>query len=995
MEKESLIQTLVGALLSRSKEQRTQCERHLKELESHEGFTAYLLDLLTESDEVAKLPAAIVFRVNIQKNWVSRDGTQKILPGEKTAIKTKLIETLFHVKDDYKLRAQLRLALSTIMNHEKWPEIEDIIKRLLSDPANNNHAYVGLLVLFEYAKCYRWSDKIPNEGANPVLESIATDIFPYVENVAKSLLTQDSILSDEMLYMVLKIYKYTTYSDIPLYLVNNPTNLGNWCQLHLNVINAPLPKIVIEVDPSERCLHPRVKAVKHAFGNLRRMLRSHAASAYLRKKDTKFAQIYINSFVPDIVNNYYKIIERWSTKQVWLSEASIFYLINFFDLLLDNEGWNLIKDQLDAIIRLLIVPTLSANEESIEMYEDDPEEYIRRYLDIGRLLTTADVGADNFIYSLSLKKFDQSVNLLLAVVSEIFNKRGGNRGDLEVAKQTEAAIHILSTISPNLEKETSPVRGQLDKIAHTYIVPELLQDTISSTPWLTARACDFFACAAINYTNEAVVQDVFHGIVFCSQQNDHLPIQIKAFDGLGQLVVEPFVAAQVGPQAPQLMNTLLELSKKFESEILNEVMDIIVENFPSNLEPYANELSANLVSQFMKLATEILENSSTSGFANDYSLSTRNEVESEKEDQAIGVLGTLSTLVRSMSHNPEVASNLAHGLKGVLEFILESATVDFLANATEIMELLVDTSKNVLPVMWELYEICLASFQTYGFDFFDCFELFFEAIINYGFTREDMKMDSPQVRGLFEICLKVLGPGDDTVASDEAEIAFSLLELSILALGERFRPAVPELMSQIFDIFKNMENENLFDGEVLDHLLVSRIFFACIYVDAVSTLQVLSSKDFLPTFFKLWIKDSSDFRSVHGCKLQILASGAIIFNPAALSCVPKDYVSETVDLLLDNLEALPGAIKARNALFSDDDPRVLEDIEAVYGENDAELEARKVTPLEKIDAASTAVQSIISLQANDSQHFQAIFGYLSDKQKDFLQRIIYEQQHRS
>ncbi|KAG7195496.1 uncharacterized protein KQ657_003259 [Scheffersomyces spartinae] len=1003
MERDSLLQTLVGAVLGHSNEHRKQCEQQLKELEKHQGFTAYLLDLLSESDPVVRLAAAIVFRIRVGRCWVPQGGSGgraaandlgAILDQEKTLIKTKLIESLLKVSKDHKLRAQLTLALSSILNNEKWSEIEDIIKSLLSDVNNTDHLYVGLMVLFEYSKCYRWSDKMPNEGANPVLESIATEIFPYVENIAKQLLSQDTLLSDEMLYMILKIYKYVTYSDIPLYLVDNPTNLGNWCQLHLNIINAPLPKIVIELDPADRPLHPRIKAIKHSFGNLERMLRLHAATG--RKKDFKFAQVYMSAIVPDIVNSYYKVIEQWSSKQLWLSEASVFHLTNFLELLLDSEGWTLIKDQLDAILRLLIIPTLSASETSIELYGDDPEDYIRRYLDIGRFWSTADIGADNFIFRLSSKRFDASVNLLLAAVSDIFNKRAANRNDLEAAKHAEAAIRILSTISTSLEKNSSPVKGQLDKIAHTFIVPELLQDTISNTPWLTARACDFFACAIINYPDQSVVQDVFQGIAYCAQQADHLPIQIKAFDALGQLVPEPYVAAQVAPQAPQLMNTLLELSKKFESEILNDVMDIIVENFPANLEPYANELSSNLVAQFMKLAGEILENSSNSGMSYEISEpSGSSEIDIEKESQATGVLVTLSTLVKSMSHNPEVATNLAHSLKGVLEFILENAMVEFLASAIELMKIIVDTGKTVLPVIWELYDICLGSFQTYGFDYFDAFEMFFEAIINHGFIKEDIKMDSPRVQGLFQICLKIIGNADDSVNTYDAEIAFSLIELSILALGERIRSSIPGLMSQTFDIFKRMENNDVFDGEMLDHLLVLRVFFACIYIDASASLQVLASNQFLPSFYKLWIKNSEDFRSVHGCKLQILASGAILFNSSALSFVPKEYVSETVDLLLDNLEALPGAIRARDALLTDGNPRAASDYtEGAYYDDfndDAELEASKITPLENVDAGTTAVHSIVTLQSNDPQHFQAVFGYISDKQKDFLQRISQRQ----
>ncbi|RCK66952.1 Importin beta SMX1 [Candida viswanathii] len=997
MDRQTLLNALSGTL-DPNQQTRKHCEEQLKTYEQQQGFTSYLLDLLVESDATAsvgvKVAAAIFFKNRVVNYWVVPENKQQtafyLLQGEKSAIKEKLITTLFETYKDHQIRLQLSTALNTILSHDKWDGLIEIINKLLGDETNIDHVYTGLLCLYQYTKNYRWDGFELETFVNPVLEEVTQKLFPQLENLANKLIASDGTTADEMLYLIIKIFKFTTYSSLPSYL-HDPNHLGQWCQIHILIIDKPLPKELLDEDHVEtRNNNPRIKTIKWCFANMNRLLNRHGGGYLTRsKQNNQFAQVFITNFVPEILNAYWKIIERWSTKTVWLSEISLYHMISFLEQVIETPAWSLIHEKLDAIARHVVLPTLVATPETVELYEDDADEYIRRFFDVNREQSTSDVATINFIYRLSNKKFKETIGLLCQLVNEIFTDRINNRGSVESAMKAEGGLRILSTISYKLDSKFSPVAGQVDSLLHTFVYPELLQEQSSKTPWLTARACDTIAMFHNHqYTDTQVLQDIFQGVVACFSNDGQFPIQLTAADALSTLVNEDLVAQHVADQAPQLMGILLEKSKQYESDILTNVMDTFVEKFASNLEPYAVELGKKLSEQFIKIASEILE---SNGGADE-----------DKEIQACGILNTLTTLVISMSNAPNVALQLESVLKDLIKFIFENAMVVFLTEVIEILESLLFVRSEVSPTIWEIFQVAIESFETYAYEYFDSFQPFFETIINKGFSKPDVTMDNPNVQSLVQVCFNVLK--DEETDPVFVHVAFEDIELTILALNQRFVSFLPQFLPEIFDIFTRLESQDAFDGHMLHHLSILKILFGCLYIDPVTTIQFITSKGFLIDFYKLWIKHSSDFQSVYGCKLQILASMSIISNDNAVGLIPEDLAGETVDLLLANIATLPNAIKAKNAIMINETSQKMQqkdttdangndnedefaDLDDEYDIDEAELEAMKETPIDKINAFEFFVQNFLAIQQQQNKN-EVLFGGLDASKKEMIEELV-------
>lgn len=113
-----------------------------------------------------------------------------------------------------------------------------------------------------------------------------------------------------------------------------------------------------------------------------------------------------------------------------------------------------------------------------------------------------------------------------------------------------------------------------------------------------------------------------------------------------------------------------------------------------------------------------------------------------------------------------------------------------------------------------------------------------------------------------------------TILKDEdtdpvfAHLAFENIELTVLALNQRFASFLPQFLPEIFDIFTKLESQDAFDGYMLHHLSILKILFACIYVDPAVTVQFILSKGFLVDFTSCGLSTAPTFKvcTVANCK---------------------------------------------------------------------------------------------------------------------------------
>ena len=328
---------------------RTQAEASLKEASATPGFLGACLDIISSNEvpEQIKLSASLYFKNKINYGWnQEQNGGNKNSPvysvdnDEKPVIKDMLLQTMLQcAKQSPSCIRILNSALSTIIAYDypekKWESLLPQSMELLSSNNDIDSIHIGLLCLSEIFRTYRWK----NNDDRQELEMLIMQSFPNLLEFTNTTLFQEGKnMNDakfgELVKLVIKIYKFVVYTDLP-FVLQRPESFIPWANFFVAIIQQDLPTELLNStanDIDSRNRNPWVKCKKWAYANLYRLFQRYASRSLTRKFDYKdFKEMYLSQFLPQLLNLIFQQIERWGNRSLWLSDASIYYCLNFIE----------------------------------------------------------------------------------------------------------------------------------------------------------------------------------------------------------------------------------------------------------------------------------------------------------------------------------------------------------------------------------------------------------------------------------------------------------------------------------------------------------------------------------------------------------------------------------------------------------------------------------------------------------------------------------------
>lgn len=914
-------------------------EQQLFQYQKQQGFTTFLLQIVSNSDVPLniRLSSAIYLKNKIQRSWTAVNREDGIRPAEQQVIKDNLIQTLVSNSNNNHIRPHLTESVRGILNsNDNW-DLTNLMNELLSS-GKQEYIYTGLLLLFEVCIAHRWDMAEDRQ----VIDGVVFTVFPTVEAIASELVNKEDYKSNELLYLILKSFKYSCLNNFPQYF-KNLEKLNAWIQLHLFVCAKPLPKEVLELDPADRSLDKRVKVNKWGFGNLNRFI--HKYSRVTKSVTEEFVAYVFSNILPLILQEFFKIIQIWRNGSLWIGGASLHYLIQFLEkcTVLD-EIYPLIEPNLVTIIENVIFPCLCASAESVELLEEDQEEYTRRYFDMNKEGTTADVASSDFVFVVGHKR-PEKMQSILPFVNSVFLSFHEHTHDITCAYKQEGAMRMISTLFTFLEDTTD-----LETIFSSYITVFLSQPQY---PFLIARALETISIYGNDFKDVNTLSKLFELTYTHFMSSNILPVQVEAADALKTLVVSnPNIHPHISAQVPGIMEKLLRLSKEFQIDILSEVMEAFVERFADELTIFAEDLARNLVEQFLDLGRSLLDSSSGAYSTGDQ----------DQEIQASALLQTMTTMVMSMNK----VSLVDHFLP-VVKFVIVNAQISFLTEIVDLMDSLALSSKTLYnqftPAVWEMFHDVLDSFQTYALDYFEGYLVFFETVVTHGFTQDQTYLPA---------FLEILSLKLESDVDYDVESVLEILVFYALSLRD-----IP-LFDKALKVSSNAELE-------LDPASVVKLFLANLFVKPVETLQVCENEGATLTILTQWF--SCKFHSVFAIKLQILAIISLFKLPELPSSV-KGFVPQFADKLVTLTESLPSAIRKRDAMSKGE-----EGLEEMFasddGGDDMYFEEFEEDLKETVLDQANAFQEVHAFFSQlDPTRSQQIVSTLSDDRRHSLEVIL-------
>lgn len=922
-----LFQCFEGTL-NQSGQIRHEAEQKLKELSKTPGFLGACLDILSNGEvpESIKISASLYLKNKIYYGWSKRSGSSNELlnievdADEKPVVKDMLINTLVqcaHTSPD--CVRMLQPALTTIVGEEfpagRWNNLlEESFKLLASNDIDS--AFIGLLALSEIFRTFRWSTNDERQNLERLIAQHFDDLLAYANQLIYHPGTVDDNKIGNMVKLIVKIYKFITYHDFP-FTLQAPERFIPWANFHVAIIELPFSQNFLDsVDKDSRKNYQWVKAKKWAYSNMLRIFQRYASESLTRKFSyDNFKQMYLKDFMPHLLQLYFHQIEEWGTNKLWLSDECVYNILNYIEhSLTQKASWLLVMPHYNVILQHIVFPILCPDSETLETFENDPREYIHRHLETWNDDYSPDVAAVSLLVTAVQKRSKTTLEPTLTFVTESLNAikaatSGFQSLPLGQAVKVESCLRIVTNIIDRLTSPKSPYSKAMEEFLHAFVFPLFN----SSYGFLRARVCEI--CSKLSeyeFTKESSIPIIYEGVMHCfNDESGFLPVKLLAAFALQSFVQNTTFQESLSTIVVPTMQSLLQLSNEFESDVISGVIREFVEQFSKELQPFSVELTNNLVQQFLKLAIEL--NDASRADVNAFSGGDLPD-ESDKEMAALGILSTIISILLSFENSTDIIESLEHSFYPAAEFILKNDMEDFYHEVCEFIENSTFLLRRVSSISWKVLELIGECNRKEGSMVAFYLEDFMMAISNYLiYGKDELKQNQFYTNILFEIFQTATANGNEDNDLDEMCVIFEFAQKMILAFGDK----IPEnyLSTFLETTCKGIEVEKESLKTHLNYGVNSfNVLLASIVYYPSQTLQYLHHKNLLTTFLEIWIQTYlPNFSRVIDIKLSIMAILSLLTQVPtqefqALQIEP--VYSKLGPMLVELFQKFPAALKA-------------------------------------------------------------------------------------
>ena len=379
-----------------------------------------------------RLASALAFKNFIRRNWTDVQGNYKLPQHDVVAIKSELIGLMTAVQPA--IQVQLGEAISLIAEsdfYERWDTlVDDLVSRLTPDNAviNNGVLQVAHSIFKRWRPLFR-SDELFTE-INHVLSRFGQPFLVLLENTDRAISAHEkdarALRQDfATLSTMMKLFYDLSCQDLPPVFEDNLQGISAVLHKYLTYDN-PLLRTD---DESESGPLEFVKA--GIF---------EALTLYTQKYEDAFGA-YLQQFIGSSWQLLTSIGSE--TKYDILVSKSLQFLTSVAKISSHAQAFNN-EATLNEVVENVILPNLTLRESDVEMFEDEPIEFIRRDLE-GSDSDTRRRAATDFLRQL-MEQFEQlTTNVVQRYIDHYLQDYV--RGRESNWKSKDTAVYLFSSIA--------------------------------------------------------------------------------------------------------------------------------------------------------------------------------------------------------------------------------------------------------------------------------------------------------------------------------------------------------------------------------------------------------------------------------------------------------------------------------------------------------------------------------------------------------------------
>ncbi|KAF0718506.1 Aste57867_1650 [Aphanomyces stellatus] len=852
-------------------EARKAAEEAIKNLHTARGSIVLLVQLLSSDDVQREIrqAAAISLKNIVQKHWEPFDGQDEgaapsaFPDSDKDEYRTFILEGLFAATDN-SIQALLVECVSIIAREdfpEKWPHLVDQISAAIQ--SGQPHRIINaLLALRKLVKIFEYKPSHQRDTLN----TIVSMTFPLLRTMLQQLAGNPSVEAGHMVHLIAKVFWSSVQCALPPSVTLD--DIGIWLDLFRTLITKPMPDVPGDaIDDDESFLRdPWWKAKKwslqiicrfyNVYGNPKHGSSTPELSGFFRTHVAPHLQVAVLETLSLRPQGRYCPDRVVQLSLMYLQEA-----------IMSAAAYKQLQPHLDFVLFQVVHPLLCLSAADLDLFANDPHEYIRRSSDVlGEYLNPV-CAAEGLLLELCTKRGKDCVVKVLEFYNTLLVPAPDHEGQWI---QKEAALHALCALDSFLTL-SPPHQAQMESILLVHVVPAFQ----NPRGYVRLRAVKMLSrnyMTKLAFADATMAQIVGH-LLRCLEDAE-LPVRIEAAKAFRHVVLyahSPIVLDALRPLLPKVLDQFFVIMDDmgFGDEVVL-ALEQLIDSFCDEMGPYAVQLVVRLTQRFKQC------------------------LDKEEDDDdacftAASCLDTINTILMSIYNQPELFEPLIDALVPTLHLLLASdAYLDFVESALDIVKSIAYYSSAIHPKVWALFPTLFRGADLWGAEYMHQLVVVLYSLIGRdasGFLNAVFQVNLPPERGgpkriryielVYNLVRKLLHRDETTVDEEEVWGACAIIEC-ILHNCDGVDVFVPPALQLV--CFR-LSRTPIHETRAMTHLL--SVVLAALRYNAALALAVLDKMKVLDPIVQSLVKNA-DLRVTYSeQKLYVLGVTALFALPAA------------------------------------------------------------------------------------------------------------------
>uniref|UniRef100_A0A023GFX0 Exportin-2 n=1 Tax=Amblyomma triste TaxID=251400 RepID=A0A023GFX0_AMBTT len=482
---------------------RRNAEKFLESVEVNQNYPVLLLHLVDKADVdlMVRVAGAIAFKNYVKRHWaVPEDGADRVHPSDRAAVREMIVGLM--LRSPEQLQKQLSDAVSIIGREDfpaRWPNLlPEMIGHFQS---GEFHIINGVLrTAHSLFKRYRYEFKSQElwTEIKHVLDNFAkplTDLFVATMELAKTHSSNPTALKVifSSLVLIAKVFYSLNYQDLPEIFEDN---MEIWMTHFLTLLTADHKILQTEQDEEAGLLEQLKSQICDNVG------------LYAQKYDEEF-----QAYLPGFVTAVWHLLTTTGPQAKY--DILVSNAIHFLSAVAERPHYKqLFEDAsvLSSICEKVIIPNMEFRTSDQELFEDNPEEYVRKDIE-GSDIDTRRRAACDLVRALS-KHFEQKITTTfsqyISAMLQLFAKEPTRNW-----KNKDVAIYLVTSMAVKAQTaklgttQTSSLVNVVD-FYQEFIAPDLQNQNLTEFPVLKADAIKYLMVFRNQLPKQVILQSLPH-----------------------------------------------------------------------------------------------------------------------------------------------------------------------------------------------------------------------------------------------------------------------------------------------------------------------------------------------------------------------------------------------------------------------------------------------------------------------------------------------------